>query len=298
MKILITGGTGFVGSQIVNRLIREGHIITVVTRSPKRYKEEAAKNQRFVSWDDDFVPLMEETDIVINLTGESLFGQRWTDEVKLKIYSSRIDNTTTLVRAIEKAGNRPRLMISVSGVDYYADGDSDVQDEAYPAGDDFLSRVCTDWENAALQARQSGVRVAVPRLGVVLGKGGGALQQMVPPFRFFVGGPIGSGEQFFSWIHMDDVCRGLLYPVENEEFEGVYNLSSPRPVTMNEFAASLGDVLNRPSFFRVPESVLKLVLGEAATPVLSSHRVQPKKLQRAGFEFEFEDLKEALSDLL
>jgi uncharacterized protein (TIGR01777 family) len=246
---------------------------------------------------------MEQTDVVINLVGENLFGdgllgKRWTDTVKQRLYSSRIANTNKIVEAIGQATSRPKLLVSVSGTDYYIDGGSEVQDESTPGGKDFLAHMCRDWENAALNARDSGVRVAVARQGAVLETESGALRQMLTPFRLFLGASLGRGDQYFSWIHMKDAIRGLLYPVDKESLDGVYNLCSPNPVTMNEFAATLGEVLNRPSLFRVPEFALDLVYGEAVTPVLRSHRVQPKRLQKAGFEFNYASLHEALSEIL
>lgn len=298
MNILITGGTGFIGTYLRTLLLREGHVLTIVTRSPSDYENESANNQRFISWDADLVSEMEEADAVINLVGESIFGQRWTDEVKQKIYTSRIDNTLKLVTAMKEAGKPPPVMISASGVDYYPDMGDEVIDESASSGDDFLSKVCVDWEKAARQAVDAGVRVAIPRFGVVIEEGGGALEQMLLPFKLFVGGPVGSGKQYFPWIHMHDICRGIIYPLENDSFDGAYNLVAPNPVTMNEFADTLGDILNRPSLFRVPEFVLKIALGEAAKPVISSHRIQPKRLQQANFEFRFEQLSEALSEIL
>jgi len=298
MNILITGGTGFIGTYLRPMLLREGHYLTIVSRNPEKYKEESAKNQRFVSWDGDLVQAMEKADIVINLAGSSIFGTRWTDEVKQKIYSSRIDCTTQLVEAIEKASDRPSVMISASGADYYGGRGNEVLDESAEAGDTFLAKVCKDWEMAAEPVTDLGVRLALPRISVVLEKDGGALQQMLLPFKLGVGGPIGSGTQYFPWIHMLDTCRALLFPVEAEGFEGPYNVSAPNPVTMNEFARELAAQLHRPAFFRVPEFVLNIVLGEAANPVITSKRLQPKKLQQHGFEFRFDFLREALGDIL
>lgn len=299
MKIVISGGTGFIGSHLTTRLLKEGHLVTVVTRSPGTYENETARNQQFVSWEpQELQPAVDGSDVVINLAGESIFGQRWTDEVKKRIQSSRLETTSSLVEAIAAAEDGPSLMVSVSGVDYYDDGGDEVLDESAPSGDSFLSRVTREWEEEARKVTATGTRLAIPRLGIVLEEGGGALQQMLPPFHFFVGGPVGSGDQYFPWIHMHDLCRGLLYPVTDPDFEGPYNLSSPEPVTMREFASVLGEVLRRPSLFRVPEFALRLALGEAAEPILGSHRVQPKKLQQAGFRFHFESLREALADIL
>lgn len=298
MQFLITGGTGFIGTELRTQLLREGHFITVVTRSPGKYEDESAQNQRFVSWEDDLASTMDGVDVVFNLAGENIFGQRWTDSVKKRIYNSRIQATEQIVEAIGRAENKPELIVSASAVGIYGDRGHEVLDESEPAGDGFLSRVCVDWEEAARRVEQHGVRLAIPRIGIVLETGGGALQQMLTPFQLFVGGPIGSGEQYFPWIHMIDLVQGLIYPVDQPDYQGVYNLNAPNPVTMNEFADALGEVLNRPSLFRVPEFVLNIALGEAAGPILDSLRTQPKKLQQSGFEFRFEFVREALGEIL
>lgn len=298
MKILITGGTGFIGSYLRTMLLQQGHFLTIVSRSPGEYEGETAKNQQFVSWDDDLASEMEQADAVINLAGSSIFGTRWTDEVKEKIYNSRIACTEQLVEAIKNTNTPPSVMISASGADYYEPAGDMVLDESASAGNSFLSKVCLDWEEAAQPVTEHGVRLTNPRIGVVLEKDGGALQQMLLPFKLFVGGSIGSGDQYFPWIHMLDLCRGLIYPLQNESMEGPYNLNAPNPVTMNEFAEELASQLHRPSLFRVPEFVLDIVLGEAANPVITSKRMQPKKLQQKGFEFKFGHLRQALGDLL
>lgn len=298
MNILITGGTGFIGSYLRTLLLQEGHFLTIVSRSPGQFEKETAKNQQFVNWDDELVSEMEKADAVINLAGSSIFGKRWTDEVKKRIYTSRIECTNELVEAIKKCSTPPAVMISASGADYYEPADDKILDESAPAGDSFLSKVCIDWEEAAKPVTNHGVRLANPRIGVVLEQDGGALQQMLFPFKLFVGGAIGSGRQYFPWIHMLDLCRGLIFPLQNQELTGPYNLNAPNPVTMNEFADELGNQLHRPSLFRVPEFVLDIVLGEAANPVITSKRMQPKKLQKLGFEFKFGHLRQALGDIL
>lgn len=298
MNILITGGTGFVGTELCPMLLREGHYLTIVTRSPKKHKNEQAKNQQFISWDSELVSAMNEAEAVINLAGENIFGQRWTDEVKKRIYSSRIDNTKKLVEAIKQADMPPEVMVSASAAGYYGGRGTDVLDEQEPPGDGFLARVCVDWEAAAQPVQDAGVRLAIPRLGIVLEKGGGALQKMLPPFKLFAGGPIGRGTQFVPWVHRHDLCRGLLFPITNTDFEGAYNLNAPNPVTMETLAEALGEALNRPSVFRVPEVALNLVMGEAAKPILESLRLTPANLQEAGFEFRFPYIREALSNIL
>lgn len=297
-QILITGGTGFIGGYLCEELVRRGHFLTLITRSPKKYQEEEAKNQRYIGWDDDLTKQMEKSDVVINLAGENLFGSRWTDDVKDRLYNSRIEGTRALVEAMKKAENRPELFISASGVNYYKAKGDELIDESGEAGNDFLAELCIDWEKEARMAEKLQVRTAIPRIAPVLQAEDGMIAKMKLPFMFFVGGAIGSGQQFIPWIHMEDMIRAIIYPIENSDFEGPYNACSPDHVTMNEFSEKMGKVMNRPSFFRVPEFALKLVLGEASTPVLGSLKVQPKKLQKSGFQFHFDDIEEALADIL
>ncbi|MDZ7718177.1 MAG: TIGR01777 family oxidoreductase [Balneolaceae bacterium] len=296
-KIIITGGTGFIGSYLCTELLKQGHFISIITRSPEKYSEEQSKNLRYIGWDDNLSKSMAETDVVINLVGESLFGKRWTESVKKSIYNSRIESTKKLVEAMEKSDSQPDLFISASAVGIYGDSGDKLLDESSPTGNDFLANVCKDWEKESKKAEKLGVRVVNPRLGIVMEKNGGFLQIMKLPFLFFVGGPIGDGNQYFPWIHMDDLVRALIYPIEKKDLTGPYNVCSPQPEPMNRMADALGNVLNRPSFFRVPEFVMKTILGEAAQPALASLNVQPKVLQISGFEFKFEDVEEALADI-
>ena len=297
-KILITGGTGFIGQALRTKLLQEGHYLTVITRSPKKYEDESAKNQRFISWDGDLVSAMNDADVVINLAGENLFSQRWNEAVKQRIYNSRIDGTRTLVEAMRDAEQKPDLFVSASASGIYGDRGEDFLDENEPAADGFLAKVCVDWEKEAQKAEELGMRVVNPRIGIVLEEGGGALQKMLPPFRFFVGGPIGDGKQYQSWIHREDLVDALIYPIENESMKGPYNVGAPAPVTMNELAEVLGSVMNRPSVFRVPEFALNIVFGEGAKPVLDSIRMKPKALLDSGFNFRYDDLEEALADIV
>lgn len=296
-KILITGGTGFIGSYLCSELLKQGHFISIITRSPGKYSEEQSKNLQYIGWDDGLADAMNKADVVINLVGENLFGKRWTDSVKKSICNSRIESTKKLVKAMENSTSKPNLFISASAVGIYGDNGDKLLDESSPAGNDFLADVCKDWEKESQKAAGLGIRVVNPRLGIVFEKDGGFLQIMKRPFLFFVGGPIGDGEQYVPWIHMDDLVRALIYPIENDELRGPYNVCSPQPETMNHLADALGNVLNRPSFFRVPEFVMKTVLGEAAEPALGSLNVQPKVLQISGFEFKFEDVEEAMADI-
>lgn len=298
LKILITGGTGFIGGYLCDRLMKEGHYLTLISRSPEKYAEESSKNQRYIGWEDNLVAEMEKSDVVINLAGENLFGQRWTEEVKTRLYNSRIDLTKKLADAMKQSEHPPELFISASGINYFGDSEDEILTESSEAGDDFLAKICIDWEKEARKAEAAGVRVASPRISVALEEDGGVVEKMKLPFALFVGGPLGSGKQYLSWIHMHDLCNAILFPIENKSISGPYNACSPNPVTMNEFAGAMGRIMRRPSIFKVPEFVLNIVLGEAATPIVSSVRAQPKVLQKLGFEFHFEDLEYALADIL
>lgn len=297
-KFLISGGTGFIGQYLTRALLRNGHYVTIITRSPEKYSEKQAKNRSYVGWEEDLAEVCSGQDVVINLSGESLFGQRWTTEVKERIYNSRVESTRRLVDAMSRSEAKPGLFISASAVGIYGDRGDEKLTEATPPADEFLARVCKAWENEAVRATGSGIRVAIPRLGIVLEKDGGMLSKMLPAFRIFAGGPVGGGEQYIPWIHMEDLCNAILHPIYDSEFSGVYNASSPSPEPMSELAKTIGSVMNRPSFFKVPESLVRLVLGEAADPVTDSLRVYPARLTEAGFNFRYEDLELALADIL
>jgi len=300
-RILLTGATGFIGTLLRDQLLKEGHLLTIVTRNPLRIRGEQAKNQKFISWEkESLLEGVRNQDVIIHLAGESIAGKRWNDEIKKRIYDSRIQTTRKLVQAISSVGKdqRPGLFISASAVGIYGDRGDTVLTESSSHGSDFLSQVCIDWEAESRKAEDLGVRVANPRIGIVLGDGGGVLDKMLLAFKLFAGGPVGSGRQYLPWIHILDVCRGLRFPMENESLSGPYNLCAPEPVTMKEFAAAMGHVLHRPSRLKVPSWALKLGLGEAADPVTASLRAIPEVLTKSGFEFDYTDLEEALADLI
>ncbi len=300
-RILLTGATGFIGTLLRDQLLKEGHFITIVTRNPQRYRAAQTKNQQFISWDEtSLIEGVRGQDVVIHLAGESIAGGRWSDEVKKRIYDSRIQTTQKLVYAFQSVGKdqRPALFISASAVGIYGNQGNSHLPESASKGSDFLSRVCIDWEKEAVKAEALGIRVAIPRIGIVLGEGGGILDKMVLAFKLFAGGPVGSGRQYLPWVHILDVCKGLQFPIQAAELQGPYNLCAPDPVTMKEFAAAMGRVMHRPSMFKVPGWALKLGLGEAAEPITASLRAIPKVLLEHQFSFEFSDLEEALADLL
>jgi len=289
VRILLTGGTGFIGARLAAVLEKRGDTVVVVSRRPSRGAG------TFVSWD-AIEGEVERADAVVHLAGEPVADARWTPERLERIRSSRVDTTARLARAIASGANRPRVFVSASAIGVYGMRRDDVLcDEQTSPGDDVLARVCVAWEAAAEPAKAAGVRVVHPRIGVVLGPGG-ALAKMVGAFRWFVGGPVGDGTQWVSWIHVDDAMRALLFLVDTETLSGVVNLVAPAPVTMNDLARALGRALGRPSAMRVPAFALRLAVGAGlAELLLTGQRVAPRRLVEAGFPFAFRSLDEALA---
>jgi len=297
MNVCITGGTGFLGTSLTALLVEKGHSVSIFTRSPDKYNSSETTLVSYVSYD-ELLPVVERSAAVVNLAGENLFDKRWTDEVKSRILKSRVKTTRAVVEAIAEATNKPAVLVSGSGVDYYASHGDEIITEDTPAGDTFLSRVCVQWEEEAAEVLKTGVRLVISRTGVVMGKGGGALDKMTTPFSMFVGGPLGSGKQYFPWVHMADACEAILFAITNEKMDGPFNLAAPNPVTMKEFTKELGNVMNRPSVFRVPEFALRIVVGEGTEALTSSHRIIPQKLLDHGFEFKYPNVHEGLQDIL
>lgn len=302
MKIVLSGGTGFIGSALIKHLSAFPYDIILLTRGESRMELRGALTVKYVHWDPTARGPWERAvngcDVVINLIGKNVFEERWNSTVKSEILNSRIVPTSLLVEAIGKAELKPSLLISASAVGFYGNRGDETITEASSGGDDFLADVVRQWEGAAYQAEQFGVRVATPRIGLVLEKSGGMIGKMLLPFRMFAGGPIGSGKQFLPWVHMDDVVRGIAYPMENEEFRGVYNLVSPYPVSMKEFAKTFGSVLHRPSWLPVPDLALHLLYGEGAKVILSGQRALPERLNAAGYQFSYPELRSALANIL
>lgn len=302
MKILITGGTGFIGTHLLQTLSQASHTIILLTRGTSKTVSLKRSTIRYIHWDPfaagEWMKEMNGTDVVINLIGKNVFEQRWNENVKKEILNSRVVPTKLLVEAIARAERKPNLLISASAVGFYGDRNDGTITEEHSGGNDFLADVVKQWESAAYSAEQDGVRVATPRIGLVLEKSGGMIGKMLLPFQFFVGGRIGSGKQFLPWIHMDDVVRGILYPMENEQFRGVYNLVSPNPVTMDEFAKTFGVVLHRPSWLPVPDIALQILYGEGAKVILAGQKAMPQLLQNAGYRFSFSHLATALENIL
>lgn len=301
MRVVVAGGTGFIGRRLVNRLLSLGHHVTILSRSAPSMGRSVGPEKK-LAWDgydtSTWKGSIEQANAVVNLAGTNLGGGRWTANRKRSIIDSRVLVTKSLVDAMRLHERKPSVFVSASAVGYYGNVmDGDV-DESSPNGTDFLSEVCRRWEGEALKAADLGVRVVTPRTGLVLDTGGGALPRLMLPFRLFVGGPLGSGQQWVSWIHADDEVNALVHLMDNSALEGAVNLTAPEPVRMKEFSALLGRVLKRPSWAPVPAFVLKLILGEMSEMVLTGQRVVPKRLLESGFRFRYERLDDALRALL
>jgi uncharacterized protein (TIGR01777 family) len=295
MRLVVAGGTGFIGSFLCARLLQDGHSLTVLTRSRSPAAREA--NRQWLTWDGvsdgPLLKSIEGADGIVNLAGEPIAARRWTAAQKEKIRSSRVGTTRALVGAISRTGAKPKFLINGSAVGYYGPRGDEIVTEETPPGTDYLSRVCVEWEAEARKAESSGVRVVCLRTGIVLGKGG-ALAKMVPPFKFFAGGPLGSGNQWMPWIQMEDEVGLILFSMENAGASGALNGTAPNPVTMREFCKTLGKVLHRPCWAPVPAFALKILLGEMAGMLLTGQRAVPERAQKLGYRFRYPNLYEAL----
>jgi len=301
MRIFITGGTGFVGKTVVGTLAQEGHEITVLTRKISRGAG-LTQGVSLVEGDPmepgDWQEAAGGHEVLINLAGASIFT-RWTRASKDMIRESRVRTTRNLVQALEARRGQGTLFLSASAVGYYGFHEDEALDEMSPPGDDFLAGISKDWEAAALEAVSPDTRVAVLRFGIVLGREGGALQQMIPVFRRYVGSPLGSGQQWFSWIHEQDLADIFLFLMEQEDMNGPINCTTPHPVRNRELTTALGEALGKPTFMpAVPGFMLKLIMGEFGSILLKGQRVLPKKLLAQGFRFRFPEIKDALEDLI
>ena len=301
MRILIAGATGFVGRALVPRLQRDGHSVVAWARSEARALALLGGDIDVVSTaagHDALTAALSQCDAVVNLAGEPILGKRWTAERRTALRASRIDVTLQLVSAIEAATPRPRVLVSSSAVGVYGDRGDEVLDESSGPRDDFLSRLCQDWEAAAQRATASGVRVVVARIGVVLGRAGGALAQMLAPFKAGVGGPIGSGRQYFPWIHLRDLVNLIATAIEDERYAGRVNAVAPDVVTSTRFARALGRALRRPAILPTPSVALRAIFGDAAIVLLASQRVEPAAARRLGFVWELPSIEAALLDVV
>lgn len=299
MKVIVAGGSGLIGRLLIDRLLENGHIVWVLSRNPAKALFPA--RVKVVQWDGrsgtGWQHLVEEAHAIVNLTGENLGARRWTPERKELLRSSRIEPARAIVQAVSAAGHRPKVFLQASAVGYYGPRDDRILDEESPAGTDPLSRLVVDWEKASEGVEELGVRRIVVRQGIVLDDSAGALPRMLLPFRLFAGGPIGGGRQWISWISRQDVAGALLFLLQSESANGVYNLTAPEPLTNADFGRAIARVLKRPYWLPVPAFALRIAFGEMATVVLDGQRVRPGRLLAAGYRFQHPDLQSALEAL-
>ena len=303
MKIIIAGGSGFIGQALTLHLSDSGHEVIVLSRNPRRTQSQFNDKIQCLKWNDfdtsDWQEELESTEAVINLIGENIGQWPWTDQIKHKILYSRIHAGQAIVQAIQNAKNKSRLLIQSSATGYYGNNSENELTEEAPVGNGFLADVCRQWEASTINVEAIGVKRCVIRTGLVLGKNGGLLKKMILPFKMFVGGPIGSGQQMLPWIHMDDLVSAILFIIKSNNAQKIYNLCAPNSVSMNTFAGKLGKVLKRPSVFKVPEFVVKLIFGEMGREtILSGQNAVPKALLDSGFKFKFKNLDNALYKII
>jgi uncharacterized protein (TIGR01777 family) len=305
MKIAITGATGFVGSHLVERLHKQEHKLLIFTRNTafaqKVFPAQAFPNVQIIDYTPGVSGAWQDAisgcDTVVNLAGEPIAEGRWTPEKKQTILNSRKLGTQKVVEAITQAPAKPKVLINASAIGYYGVSETASFDETSPSGHDFLAQVCQNWEAEARKVREAGVRLVILRFGIVLGNGG-ALGKMITPFKLFAGGPIGSGRQWFSWIHIDDIVSLIIQALNQATMEGVYNATAPQPVRMSELSQTMGQVMHRPSWLPVPGFAIEALLGDGAVVVLDGQQVFPKRTLESGFEYQYPTLPAALKQIL
>ncbi|MEO0395802.1 MAG: TIGR01777 family oxidoreductase [Cyanobacteria bacterium P01_A01_bin.137] len=305
MKVAVTGATGFVGSRLVHRLHDAGHQIKVFARNPERARKvfptSAYDRVEIVGYtpqqSGDWQTAISGCDGVINLAGEAI-SERWTPERKREIMNSRAIGTEKLVEAIGMADVKPKVMVSASAIGFYGTSETaEFYETSEPIKQDFLSQVCQAWEKAAEKVTAYGTRLVTVRIGIVLGMGG-AIAKMLTPFRLYAGGPIGSGKQWFSWVHRDDLVSLFIQSLTDDNMSGVYNGTAPHPVRMAEMCDALGKVMNRPSWLPVPDFVIETLLGDGAVVVLEGQKVLPERTQSTGFSYAYPKVETALRDIV
>ncbi|MBG1263230.1 TIGR01777 family oxidoreductase [Nostoc commune] len=305
MKVAITGATGFIGSRLLQRLHAKGDQIVVLTRkttfAQKVFPSETFPNVEIVAYTPNvsgsWQSVIASCDGVVNLAGEPIGEGRWTPERKQEILNSRKLGTQKIVEAIANANPKPTVLINASAIGYYGTSETATFDETSLSGNDYLAQVCQIWEAQARKVKDAGVRLVILRFGIVLGNGG-ALGKMITPFKLFAGGPIGSGRQWFSWIHVDDLVSLILEALTKPEIEGVYNGTAPNPVRMADLSQTLGEVMNRPSWLPVPGFAIEALLGDGAMVVLEGQQVLPKRTLETGFEYKYPNLQSALAQII
>lgn len=301
MKIFLLGATGFVGGHLVPALHERGDELIVLTRDTDKAEQRLGTAITLVAGDPaqpgDWMKRIDGCDAVINLAGENIFARRWNDLFKIELRNSRVVTTLNVVEAIARSQQKPPVLVNTSAIGYYGNhADAETQEDGAGA-DDFMAHLCADWEQAAHSAEEHGTRVAIVRTGVVLGPDGGALEQMITPFKLGVGGPVAGGRQWMSWVHVDDLVGIYQLALDNADAKGPINGTAPEPVTNKEFSKTLAATLHRPCLFPLPGFMLRLMLGEVAQVVTGSQRVIPAKAKELGYKFKYPTCEQALRAL-
>jgi uncharacterized protein (TIGR01777 family) len=309
MRIVITGGSGLIGSALAREMGGAGHEVVVLSRDPSRVRS-LPPNTRAAYWEGkwdgksdgrtagDWAQLLDADTAIVHLAGDGVASGRWTDEKKRRIRDSRVESGQAVLAAVRHAKTPPRVLLQGSAVGYYGDCGDEVVDESHPPGDDFLARVCVEWEASTAGVSALGVRRPVLRTGIVLSDEGGALPRMAFPFRLLAGGALGNGRQWVPWIHVADEVGAIRFLIERDDADGPFNLTAPAPLTNRDFSRALGRVLSRPSFAPAPGFALRFLLGEMADALLHGQRAVPKRLLELGYEFRYAEAAGALADLL
>ncbi|HLE13186.1 MAG TPA: TIGR01777 family oxidoreductase [Anaerolineales bacterium] len=302
MRTIITGGTGLIGSHLARSLAADGNEVVLLSRQPEKNSGDLSQRVWIEKWDgrtaEGWGGLVEDAEVIINLAGENLAAGRWTDQRKKSILESRVNAGHAVVQAVKQAAQKPRLVIQSSAIGYYGNRPEDPATEQTPPAGDFLARVCQAWEESSQEVESLGVRRVIVRTGVILSTEGGPLPRMLLPMRLFVGGPLGDGRQWLSWIHLADEIEAIRFLIDHPSTSGSFNLNAPNPLRNREFMSTLGKVINRPSLIPAPAFAIRLLFGEMATIVLDGQKVIPSRLQQLGYSFKFKDAESALRDLL
>jgi len=303
MKITITGATGFIGKEVVQILLKQGHEIVALSRNSVRAKSRLPETCKIVEWRNpkkDPAPreAFQGCDAVIHLAGERVATGRWTDEKKKEIFESRVSSSRNLISTLKTLKIKPKALICASALGFYGDRQDELLSEDLPAAEGFLAHTCECWEGEALTARDLGIRTCAVRVGIVVGLGGGVLEKVLPVFSKGLGGPLGNGRQWMSWIHVYDVANIFVHLAESNNLEGVFNGAAPNPVTNREFTKTLAGVLHRPAFLPAPQFALKLFFGEFGSFLLESGKLSAKKILSTHFSFKYPDLEGALKNIL
>jgi uncharacterized protein (TIGR01777 family) len=302
-RIIVTGATGFIGRALCKQLVEGGYEVVALSRNPKGENESLPNRMKMVNWDartaEGWADYADGAYAIINLTGENIGSGRWTERKKRRILQSRLNAGEAVVQAVERAESKPKVVVQASGIGIYGNRNDEILDESSRLGSGFLVEVARPWEESTRKVESVGVRQVIIRTGVVLGADGGFLSRVLLPFRLFVGGRLGSGHQWIPWIHLDDEVRAIIFLMEKEDLQGVFNLTAPNPLTSIDFFRLLGKVMGRPSWLPVPGFALRLLLGEMAKElILSGQRAVPKRLLDSGYEFKYPDAESTLGEIL